>query len=267
MKYLLFTLMLVSSVHVTAESKRTTEKHVKVDLNGDGKAEDVLVRSLNKQGEEMMSFEVITAGQKTSVKGMFSSDSDDLWPTLKAIAPFPGDKTQWLLIEGVLSGFPGTCSSLIGFRKGRLEQLAVFKGVELRIPGNATILTNAWIGFWSRVVKWSIDADGSLKLVPQEFYGVGKTDVEVVRTFPLLETRNSEAVVARTKEGSKITILLWQGELPLTESKQLSSDELAKNYSEPAWLTGWYLIQTETGLIGWVRGEGLNEHLNLPIAG
>ena len=260
--------MLVSAVHATAETKPTTEKHVKVDLNGDGKAENVLVRSLNKQGEDMTAFEVSFEEQKISVKGMYSSDSDDGWPTLKAIAPFPGNKTQWLLIDGVLSGFIGTSSSLIGFRKGRLEQLAVFKGGgELRIPGNGTILTNAWIGFWSRVVKWSIAADGSLKLVPQEFYGVGKTDVEVVRTFPLLETRNSKAVVARTKEGSKVTILLWQGELPLTESKQLSSDELEKSYSEPAWLTGWYLIQTETGLIGWVRGKGLDEYLNLPIAG
>lgn len=260
--------MLVSAVHVTAETKRATEKHVKVDLNGDGKSEDVLVRSLNKQSEEMTAFEVITEGQKTSVAGMFSSDSDDGWPTLKAITPYPDNKTQWLLIDGALSGFLGSSSSIIGLREGRLDQLAAFKGAgELRIPGNATILTNAWVGFWSRVVKWSINADGSLKLVPQEFNGVGTRDVEVVRTFPLLETRNSEAVVARTNEGSKVDILLWQGELPLTESKQFSSDMLEKSYREPVWLTGWYLIRTESGLIGWVKGDGLDKHLALPVAG
>ena len=111
------------------------------------------------------------------------------------------------------------------------------------------------MGFWTLTQKWALAGSGQAKLVPQEFYAV-RAPGTVKRTFPLVMKRGSADVVARLREGSKVEVLLWSGSLPTVEEAEsnVKKDE-------------WYLIQSEGGLIGWVPGHLLQDHLELPWAG
>jgi len=262
-RHLLWIILLLPSLPSNAQSPK--EKHVNVDFDGDGRADVVMVRrSLN---EDFTSLEITLAGQKLRLNGSFQSDGDDGWPELKPVTPLPGRKEQWLMINGILSGWPESTCWLVGVQDGRLKRIAAFKGSTIKVPENGSVMASTWIGFWSRIVKWSVGAEGALQLVPQEFHAVGATKVKVKASFALLSATDSDLVVARPRVGSEVEIVIWKGTLPVHESTQMPPEKMESSFKEATWKHGWYLVKTESGLLGWVSGSKLEELLELPLAG
>lgn len=248
-----------------------SQKSIHVDFDGDGRGETVTVQI--RGGQEMSAFDLVCDGEPLRIEGAFATDADDFWPAMQAVPVWPGSKKQWLSIHGGGSGFTDATTCLIGMKQRALAVMASFKGAEVTVPGNATVLTRTHLGFWSRTVKWSISDEGAVQMVPQEFHFVNHGEAGepapcgVIRSFELLERREGKEVIARTRENSMVQIVLWQGSLPPAESRQLPPAELEKIFGEPSWLEGWYLIRSESGLLGWVKGAGLNKLLELPIQG
>jgi hypothetical protein len=114
--------------------------------------------------------------------------------------------------------------------------------------GNGFVLTHTWSGFWTATTKYALDKkSGTLKEVPQSFYYLGLA-ATVKTTFPLYrgQRENTNEVVANLKPGSKILVLA------------------AEYKKEPK----WYLVKSESGLLGWARVEKLIENSEgLPSAG
>jgi len=114
--------------------------------------------------------------------------------------------------------------------------------------GNGIVLSVTWMDFWTPITKYALDKkSGILNEVPQSFYYVGLTST-VKTSFPLYrgQHENTSELVANLKPGSKILVLA------------------AEYKKEPK----WYLVKSESGLLGWTKGEKLTENTEgLPSAG
>jgi len=106
--------------------------------------------------------------------------------------------------------------------------------------GNGLLLTDCWMGFWERREKYTYDSQaGTFTHVPQELYWVDKP-FKVASSFPLHRGREGQDVVANVRPGSTLTLVAFWAGAP-------DSD--------------WYLLRSESGLLGWARLSSFQEHL------
>jgi hypothetical protein len=119
-------------------------------------------------------------------------------------------------------------------------------GVLSRWPklfGNGIVLVDDWMGFWSKKDKYVLNKKTrGLELIPQEFYYVG-AEATVKEIFPIYETRDGSTIVANLAPKSKILILLC-------------------DCSPGEYMDKWYLIKSETGILGWTRPKPFHEKLD-----
>ena len=115
------------------------------------------------------------------------------------------------------------------------------------VRGNGIVLVDGWAGFWNRREKHVLDkSTGRLKHLPQELYWVN-AEGTVKSSFPLRRSRADATVIANTAPGSKIVVVAY------APGAKRGDD--------------WYLVRTESGLLGWTRLEALEKSAELPWAG
>lgn len=201
----------------------------RVDLNGDGKPEDIrLYRKKEPSEFDLVINDKVRISDRLDgeIDGFEIVDIDrkDRFREVAVHTEGPSDDDQYLYFwyDGV-----------------RLQK----SGLLARWPkylGNGIVLVQQWEGFWGSQNKFVLRKDHTLAEVPQEFYSVGCTPT-VRRPLGLLQRRNGTPL-ANLRVGSKITVLLGDKK-------------------------GWFLVQSENDLVGWVREEDLLAKVEgLPIA-
>ena len=167
-----------------------------------------------------------------------------------------GDTKQKVLVASAFSESDYVRRHFFTLVNGKLKELGFLEGQgDITVPGNGTVISTSWMGFWSRTEKHVFGPDLTLAPLAQEFYSVN-VEGTVTKSFPVYQTRSTKVLLANTRKGSKFQVILWD-----PASRKVVNDE--ENLNDQ-----WYLIRTESGFVGWVRGESLQyENSELPWAG
>lgn len=217
-------------------------KAASIDLDGDGKPEDISLEA--KEDAKGFSY-VLKVGAATvntrsdaEVHGFVIVDIDS------------GDKRKEVAVHTGMTDHD-SYDALYAFDGKALKSMGSVH-TPIEVKGNGIILSNTWQGFWNRVDKYVVDAKaGKLTHVPQEFYAVGK-EAQVRESFPITQTRSDSKPVAQLAKGSTIQVLLAVL-LPVK----------GQRYKDNA-----YLVKSSTGLVGWVSESVLTSKTEgLPFAG
>jgi len=114
--------------------------------------------------------------------------------------------------------------------------------------GNGIVLNRWWTCYVSITDKYVMDKrPRKLVLVPQEMYYIGKQH-KVLRSFPIYYSRQNKSVVANVEPNSAITVLVYV--LNQVDPKNPEKHDVMKE---------WFLIKTQSGLLGWVQLQTLTE--------
>lgn len=225
-----------------------------VTVNLAGKGEPVVYSLEVKQTENDDPFEggTLKAGsQSISLGNEFSGYSSEL----KAFS-ITNDSPVKILVASAMGDSDYMKWLLFGIVGGELKKIGSFDGQgSITMPGNGTMILATWMGFWAKKEKYVFGKNLEITVLPQEYYGV---DVEgtVTATFPVYQKRDGKTVLANTRQGSKFKVLLW-------DSSSCKADIASEGSQDQ-----WYLIQTESGFVGWVQEKQLGaEFVELPWAG
>jgi len=213
-------------------------QRAEVDLNGDGKSEKITFAVNPKE----LKFVITVAG--SSQTGEYEEE-DDPPKGFTIIDLDKNDKYKEIVVK-----CPGPSDAdvyyIFAYDGQSLNKIGQFPRY-VQFPGDGIVRVQDWAGFWVIHDKYILDRPThTLKKVPQEFYYVG-VPAAVKKTFCVYATRNDKTVVAYLRPKSRVIILLCA---PFRERPE------------------WYILKTETGLIGWVKKEIFQEHLDgIPWAG
>ena len=246
---LLLSLFLVGSIAAGADAPKLS---VKADLAGDGQPVACKLEIKTTPGDDHFGGAVLKVGQESKTLGEeFSGYSAEI-----AAFAVSSDSKKKVLMATALGESDYNVRYLFAMVDGKLKQVGHVEGQgEVVIPGNGTLVAKSWMGFWTKTDKHVFGKDLTLAQVSQEFYSVDVGGT-VVKTFPVYQKRDGKMVLATTREGSKFKVLLWD-----PASRKMVGEE--ENFDEQ-----WYLIRTESGFTGWVRGKYLQgDFAELPWAG
>lgn len=220
---------------------------IRADLEGNGKVRTVSVRHEPPENGKGNLVTVRMEGQEISLERDDFFDQD-----VKAKAVKTAEKSPRLVLVRLEGPNDFAENLLFALRGGRLIHAGTLSG-ETAFPGNGSITETSWMGFWNRKRKFVVDpATGLLKEVAQEFYGVNVA-ARVKESFSVWRTRKLDEEVAKTRADSTIVILAAE---PFPDD--LNDERRGKIR---------FLIQTETGWLGWVTQKTLEEKAELPWAG
>lgn len=252
-----FFVLVWSCVLVGSTLQAAPAKAGKADLDGDGKAEVVTLTGVSKTGAEGPTVEVWAEwnGQRVLLKGLEPEEAlPELDLQVAAVSP-RGGKKQWLQVS-VIGASDFQQFSFIGLAGGALAEVARLEGQgEVTFPGNGSALQKVWMGFWTRTLKHEVTSAEGLRLLEPEFYAVG-VKARVLKTFELKLNRKDGGVLARPRIGSEVELLAYHR-------------DPTQGNGEDDEISDWYLVKTETGLMGWVQMGTLRDEgvLELPWAG
>lgn len=208
-------------------------KSAKVDLNGDGKTEEISISGVTESGDFVLSVGrvsikgTLTAGEADGFT-IVDIDTTDEYKEIAVHTPGPSDDDEYLIYW-----YDGKLIKEVG----RLSRWPKFFG-------DGIVHVGDWMGFWSKREKYVLDKKTRiLQLVPQELYYVG-IEAKVRGSFPIYKTRGDSTIVANLKPPSKVLILLCD---PSPTSKGETDDYFDDYFCD------WYLIKSETGIVGWAR--------------
>ncbi|AKJ04079.1 hypothetical protein ATI61_101826 [Archangium gephyra] len=213
-------------------------KSTSADLDGDGKPEAISVQWGQGDAQFVLKVGGATVRGKTNdaeVRGVSVIDLDggDKWKEVAVDMGLTDDDHR-----SIVYGFDGKALKELGSPHALTE-----------VRGNGIVLSDSWMGFWNRREKYALDRKAwKLNPVPQELYFVG-AEATVKKSFPIVRGTKDKAVVANLAEGSKIQVLAAAPVGP----------------KDPDY---WYLVKSSTGLLGWTRGQNLQDNTEgLPWAG
>jgi hypothetical protein len=116
--------------------------------------------------------------------------------------------------------------------------------------GNGIVLNRASTCYVAITDKYVLDKKSrKLTLVPQEMYYVG-TQHKVAQSFPIYYSRQSKSVVANVETNSTITVLVY-----------VPNQAARKSPGKYDVMQEWFLIKTQSGLLGWVRLQTLSQYV------
>lgn len=233
----------------TAEEAKT---RITADLSGKGESVEYSLEVKQANKEEPFEGATLKAGSKSIPLGTeFHGFSSEL-----KVYRISEDSPVKILVANAMSESDFQTFFFFAIVDGELKQIGTVEGQGgITMPGNGTMIASTWMGFWSKKEKYVFGKNLSLTVVPQEYYGV---DVEgtVTTTFPVYQKREGKSVLANTRKGSKFKVLLWD---PASRKADSKDGDLQRE---------WYLIQTESGFVGWVQENQLGaENAELPWAG
>lgn len=220
----------------------------KVDLDGDGKLEDISISEITEAGEFLLKVDGISIRGRFNVEEaadgfiIVDIDTTDKYKEVAVHTPGPSDDDEYLIYW-----YDGKSVR----EMGRMSRWPTF-------VGNGIVYVDDWMGFWSKRDKYVLDVNKRiLKLIPQELYYVG-IEAKVIKSFPLYRTREGVEILAHLKPDSKVIILACDPSPTEPKGKKDDIDD---------YLYDWYLIKSETGLLGWARLKSFEENLKgLPWA-
>ncbi|MCX6873437.1 MAG: hypothetical protein NTW21_06465 [Verrucomicrobia bacterium] len=127
-----------------------------------------------------------------------------------------------------------------------------------RNPGGGIVYGNSDNCYFTIRHSYALDESRKLSEVPQPMYYINKS-FKADSDFPIQHSMNEVATVTKIDEGSDILIVA----LAYKPVKQATSrpGKVETNQRD------WYLIKSQSGLIGWIEGATLRRHVNIPGAG
>lgn len=225
---------------------------VTADLAGDGTPVTCILEIDQPNEDEPFTGAVLKVGSITKKLG------EEFFGFTRELQAFKisGDTRKKVLVASAFAEGDFVLRILFTLEDGKLTELGRVEGQgDIAIPGNGTLSATSWMGFWSKTEKHVFGPDLKLSLLPQEFYSVN-VEGTVTKSFPVYQTRQGKTVLANTRQGSKFQVLLWD-----PASRKIVDE--AENLDEQ-----WYLIRTESGFTGWVKGVHLQgDFAELPWAG
>jgi hypothetical protein len=220
----------------------TFDRQAAVDLDGDKEVDQISI-STTESGDFLLDVDGIeTSGHLTEGEAdgfaIVDIDLSDKFKEIAVHTPGPSDDDEYLIYR-----YDGRSIKEMGRLSGGPK-----------FSGNGIVLVDDWMGFWIKREKYVLDKGSmALRLVPQELYYVG-IEGKVDKGFPIYEKRTGSDVVANVRPGSKVLIIACD--------PSPTSDDATGGY-----FLDWYLIKSETGLVGWARlGEFGERMSDLPWA-
>jgi len=218
----------------------------KVDLNGDGTAEEISVSAIpDSYGGFVLNVD------KFSIKGklwdnidgfaIVDVDTSDEYKEIAVHTPGPSDDDGYFIYW-----YDGKSIK----EMGRLWRWPKFFG-------NGIVLVEDWIGtFWSKIDKYVLNKETrTLRLIPQELYYVG-IETSVIEGFPIYRAKGDSTIITNLKPQSKVMVVLYDP--PSQHCKE-------KPHNDECF-SDWYVIKSEEGIIGWARFASFRNKLYLPWA-
>jgi hypothetical protein len=221
--------------------KFTLANSAKVDLNGDG-VKDNIAMSRVKSSDPQYYAKFALKINGSSVEGELqdSIDADgfaivdidkaDKYKEVAVHSPGPSDDDEYFIYW-----YDGSSIKKVG-RVARWPKFA----------GNGIIYVNGWVSFWQNTDKYVLTKQRTLQLVPQPLHYVGMK-CKVKTGFPIYTSKNSKSVVANLKTGSQIFVVL--GDISGMENGNT-----------------WYMVRSESNLLGWVAESNLIPNTDLQVA-
>ena len=217
---------------------KTTIQTATADLDGDGKVDKITLKLFFKYGEAgSYALQVNNA----MIKG-------DLTPPIEGFKIIDIDKSD--KFKEIAINTPGPSDdyeSIVFWYDGKaLKQVAHFDGVA-SFYGHGVVDIRDWMGFWEIHRRYTLDSKTrTLKEIPQQFYSVGsKAKVrEAFKIYARQEQigKKGAAPIVTLRAGGSATVLLW--------------DPVSK----------YYLVKTDSSILGWSTEEQLFHSMALPFA-
>lgn len=237
---ILFLILLLSNFHLFASGSTIIKKSAKVDLDGDG-TRDKISLSVYPDVENPSKF--VLKINSVTMSGLFDSIEDSEYIQkefgMKIIDINKNDKFKEIIIF-----YDGGRYDLRNYHLYSFDGHSIRKMLEpiSMWPihnGNGIVLVDQWRDFWTKREKYILNPrTRKLDIVLQGLYYVG-VEARVKVMFPIYRTKSGSKIVANLKPKSTSLILTCDA-------------------------NGWYLIKSESGLIGW--SNDLSK-LILPTAG
>lgn len=115
--------------------------------------------------------------------------------------------------------------------------------------GNGIVLGQTWNCYVWIIDKYVLDKKSrKLILVPQEIYYVGAKH-KVTESFPIYYSRQSKSVVANVERNSTVVVLAY---VPAPAGTNPEKHDVTQD---------WFLLKTQSGLLGWVRLQTLSRYV------
>jgi hypothetical protein len=219
----------------------TLATSAKVDLSGDGAKEYIglsQLKSSNPQDVEKFILKI----NNTSIEDVFEFgesfdgfaivdiDKADKYKEVAVHSPGPSDDDQYLIYW-----YDGSSIKKVG-------SVARWP----RFAGNGIVYVNGWVSFWQNTDKYILTKQRTLQLVPQPLHYAGMK-CKVKTGFPIYESQNSKSIIANLRTGSQIFVVL----------ADISGMENGNT---------WYMVRSESNLLGWVAESDLIPNTDLRVA-
>jgi hypothetical protein len=221
-------------------------KTAKVDLNGDGNAEEISISAIpDSYGGFVLNVNELSTEGKLSddINGfaIVDVDTSDEYKEIAVHSPGPSDDDDYLVFW-----YDGKSIK----KMGRLWRWP-------RFLGNGIVMVKDWIdSFWWKTDKYLLNKEKrTLQLVPQGLYYVG-IETSVIKSFPIYRAKGDSTIITNLKPQSKVMVVLYDPPSQYCEGKP-PDDEC---------LSDWYVIKSEEGIIGWARFASFWNKLYLPSA-
>jgi hypothetical protein len=201
-----------------------------VDLNGIGKAERISLSGLTDRGDFLLQV------GKASVRGRLG----DLVDGFRIVDIDAADKYKEIAVH--TSGPSDDFEWLVYWYDGKAIRRVAYLPGWARFTGAGIVYVGEHMEWWSKTERYVLDAKThTLRMTSQEMYHVG-VRARVNTGFPLYASRNSKSVIANLRANSAALILLWE-----PKSK-------------------WYVVKSESDIVGWANEGVLWHNMTLPAA-
>jgi hypothetical protein len=219
-------------------------KSATVDLNGDGKSEKVSITILKRIPREPGERDYLLRVDGASVSAYmecvegFAVVDVDVRDHYKEIAVYTGPSDDnWF----VFYSYDGKSLKKMGEAEWPT------------LKGNGIVYDRHRMAFTTVTDKYALNyRTRTLELVPQEMYYIGRP-ITITKSFAVYQSRTSKEVLANLEPRSKAQILAYS---PAPAKPSADSDRGRAEYERM--MDGWYLIKTQSNLLGWARLRSFN---------
>lgn len=237
---ILFLILLISSFQLFASDTTIIKKSTKADLDGDGRMNKISL-SVYPDAENPSKF--VLKINNVAISGLFALVEDSKYIQkefgIKIIDINKNDKFKEIVVFYDGGRYDLRSYQLFSFDGHLIYKMLDPVSMSPKHNGNGIVLVDQWRNFWTKREKYILNPKTrKLDIVLQELYYVG-VKARVKMMFPIYKTKSGSKIVANLK--------------PQSTSLILACD-----------INGWYLIKSESGLIGWTNDLS---KLALPTAG
>ena len=224
-------------------------KSATADLNGDGRPERVYLTvsvPKNAPAQRLLhigDLSVEIHAQLPEGIAIVDIDSKDRFKEVDVRCGNPGD---------------GGYSLVYGFDGRSISEMGEV-GSHPDFRGNGIVYGGSWTGAFMIRHKFALDGKRrKLNEIRQPMYYVGRT-FKAESSFPICYSMEDASVVADIEPKSQILIVAVAFQPIKKRTAMPNRYETIER--------GWYLIKSQSGLMGWARWDTVVQHVPIPMAG